>query len=175
MPLLMASAPARTSIHSPSQRRAGHHEQGATRQSTRRRPPLASPAMRPAQLLTGLATAALLTACGSGAPAPAATAPAPPAASSAPAASPDILTADDVPADSRAAYLTGLTKIDPGLTVNEDRAIRRATDICVDITQGKDEGTVVSNTVSRLSGGNATINTSQAADAVALARAHICR
>lgn len=66
---------------------------------------------------------------------------------------PNILTADEVPADARAAYLDGLTTIDPGLTVNEDRAISRATNICLDIEQGKDEATVINNTVQRLSGG----------------------
>jgi hypothetical protein len=80
----------------------------------------------------------------------------------------------EVPADARAAYLAGLTAIDPGLTGNEDRAIRRAENICADLKAGKDEQTVIGNTVQRLSGGNATINEEQAAQAVELARTHIC-
>jgi len=80
-----------------------------------------------------------------------------------------------VPAEDREAYLAGLTDIDPGLTVNEDRAISRATNICLDIEQGKAAATIISNTAERLSGGNATIDEAQAAEAVELARAHICR
>lgn len=131
----------------------------------------------PLLIIAALSAAALLTACGSGdtatpaaAPATAASAPAP-----APAGSmPETVDADEVPADARAAYLDGLTEIDPGLTVDEDRAINRATNICLDISQGKDEATVITNTVSRLSGGNATIDEAQAAQAVELARTHIC-
>lgn len=87
---------------------------------------------------------------------------------------PTVVDADRVPAAARAAYLAGLRQIDAGLVANEDRAIRRAANICLDIAQGKDEQTVVTNTVKRLSGGNATIDASQAARAVALARQHIC-
>jgi hypothetical protein len=126
-------------------------------------------------LLPVLATAALLTAYGSSEPAPAADAPAPAASAPAPAGSmPETVDADGVPADARAAYLAGLTEIDPGLTVNEERAISRAANICLDISQGKDETTVIGNAVERLSGGNARIDEAQAAQAVELAREHIC-
>ncbi|MDQ3151758.1 MAG: DUF732 domain-containing protein [Actinomycetota bacterium] len=128
---------------------------------------------RPLLLITVLAATAVLTACGSSEPTPTTTAPAPAAPSVAPG-SPGVLTADEVPADARAPYLAGLTEIDPGLTVNEDRAIRRATNICLDIAQGTDEATVIGNTVQRLSGGNATINEAQAAQVVELARRNIC-
>lgn len=119
----------------------------------------------------------LLVGCGSSEPSPAASeAPAVPASAATPAESgPDILAADEVPAEGRAAYLAGLTSIDSGLTLNEDRAISRATNICLDIDQGKDETTIINNTVERLSGGNATIDEDQAADVVELARTYICR
>ena len=71
-------------------------------------------------------------------------------------------------------YLSGLEKINPGLVANEDRAIDRATNICLDISQGKDEATVVNNAQQRLSGGNATIDNAQAAQAVELAKTNVC-
>lgn len=88
--------------------------------------------------------------------------------------SPETVTPEDVPGAARIAYLAGLEEIDPGLIANKDRAINRATNICLDITQGKNESTVVDNARQRLSGGSATIDNAQAARAVALARQHIC-
>jgi hypothetical protein len=78
------------------------------------------------------------------------------------------------PADPN-AYLNGIAAVDPGLTVNHDRALRRGANICDDIAAGKDEPTILGNARERLSGGNATITDEQAADAVALARLHLCR
>lgn len=120
-------------------------------------------------------TCALLAGCGSSEPTPA-DVPAATASVTAPAEDrPDILTDVEVSAEDRASYLAGLRDIDPGLTSNEDRAIRRVTNICLDVEQGKDETTIINNTVERLSGGSATINETQAAEVVELARTHICR
>ncbi|MGH3692559.1 MAG: DUF732 domain-containing protein [Pseudonocardiaceae bacterium] len=77
-------------------------------------------------------------------------------------------------AGAEAVYLAQLERIDLGLVVSTERAIRRAKNICLDIEQGKDEATVVNNAVQRLSGGNATIDKAQAAQVVELARTHIC-
>lgn len=85
-----------------------------------------------------------------------------------------VITAADVQPAWRAAYLAGLKKFDPGLVADEDRAITCATNICLDIAQGKDKITVVGNAVSRLSGGTVTIAEAQAAQAVELARTNIC-
>lgn len=106
--------------------------------------------------LTGIII--LTAACGSATPAP----PRVPAPTAAPNS------------DAQAAYLARPEQIDPGLVVNTERAIRRAKNICLDIEQGKNEATVVSNAVQRLSGGNATIDKAQAAQVVELARMHIC-
>jgi hypothetical protein len=119
------------------------------------------------RLLACLGVSAIaLAGCGA---APEAPAPTPPSTSGAAA-----VETGEVSADARAAYLAGLTAIDPGLTGDEDRAIRRAENICSDLEAGKDGQTVIGNTVQRLSGGNATINKEQAAQVVELARTHIC-
>ncbi|MGI9000907.1 MAG: DUF732 domain-containing protein [Pseudonocardia sp.] len=105
-----------------------------------------------------LTVLAALVACGG----PSATAPSTAPTTKAP------ITAD------QAAYLDGLREINPGLVVNPDRAIRRATNICLDIEEGMTEPEVVRSTVARLSGSNATIDAPQAAQAVELAKRHIC-
>ncbi|MGH3768610.1 MAG: DUF732 domain-containing protein [Pseudonocardiaceae bacterium] len=114
--------------------------------------------MRRGASIGTLAGIILTAGCGSATPAPS-RAPAPTAAPT---------------TDAQTAYLARLEQIDPGLVVNTERAIRRAENICLDIKQGKDEATVVSNTVQRLSGGNATIDKAQAAQVVELAKTHIC-
>ncbi|MFI5839441.1 hypothetical protein ACIA8K_06975 [Catenuloplanes sp. NPDC051500] len=106
--------------------------------------------------------------------APATSAPAAPATSAAaapkPAAEPSYSEQD------RATYLAELAKIDPGLVVNEERAIRRAEETCADIAAGEITGSkLVDRVVERLSGGNATINASQADRALELMKTHICK
>lgn len=73
------------------------------------------------------------------------------------------------------AYLREIAAIDPGLTVNHDRALRRAENICQEIADGKDDATVIRNARERLSGGNASVDDDQAAAVVEQARIHICR
>lgn len=73
--------------------------------------------------------------------------------------------AGGVPSPSKAqqrAYLTALERIDPGLVVNEDRAIRRARSICDRVINGAQGATLEKYVVAELSGGNATINEAQA-------------
>ncbi|MBO3745940.1 hypothetical protein J5X84_07655 [Streptosporangiaceae bacterium NEAU-GS5] len=63
----------------------------------------------------------------------------------------------------RADYLVAAGALNPGLVVNEDRAIRHARSICDRILHpsGGTAG-LVRYTVAELSGGDATINTAQA-------------
>jgi hypothetical protein len=42
--------------------------------------------------------------------------------------------------------------------VNEDQALRRAANVCLDIKQGKDPMTVAKNAQLRYTGGNVTVN-----------------
>jgi hypothetical protein len=74
---------------------------------------------------------------------------------------------DSVPtpdAGQRRAYLATLGEIDPGLVVDEDRALRRAGRICERIINPPEGGklTLREYVVEELSGGNATINQTQA-------------
>ncbi|MCI4066290.1 hypothetical protein MRQ36_28555 [Micromonospora sp. R77] len=72
-------------------------------------------------------------------------------------------------------YLAGLKKIDKGLVTNEERAIRRAQNICLDVKGGEfNDKQLADRAAERLSGGDATINSTQAAKVVALAKANIC-
>lgn len=72
-------------------------------------------------------------------------------------------------------YLRRIGELDPGLVVDEERAIRRAEATCEDI-RGKQlsEQQLVDRVVERMSGGNATINAEQAKFILSLIRRHIC-
>jgi hypothetical protein len=72
------------------------------------------------------------------------------------------------------AFLAALTAIDAGLTVDEDQALRRAANVCLDIKQGKDPMTVAKNAQLRYTGGNVTVNAGQARLIVAAARHYFC-
>lgn len=67
-------------------------------------------------------------------------------------------------AGQRADYLATLAGIDPGLVVNEDRAIYRGRNVCDRILHPPKGSTwtVTKYTVFELSGGNATIDAAQA-------------
>ncbi|MFC4148588.1 hypothetical protein ACFO0M_20225 [Micromonospora mangrovi] len=72
-------------------------------------------------------------------------------------------------------YLAGLKKIDEGLAANEERAIRRAQNICLDVKGGEfNDKQLADRAAERLSGGDATIDSAQGAKVVALAKANIC-
>jgi hypothetical protein len=66
--------------------------------------------------------------------------------------------------DQERVYLAALKAIDPGLTVNTERAVRRAERVCDRILHGSDGGSMSLEryTVAELSGGNATIDEQQA-------------
>ncbi|WP_051789977.1 hypothetical protein [Streptomyces sp. NRRL S-1022] len=57
-------------------------------------------------------------------------------------------------AHQRAELLVALKSIDAGLVANEDRAVRRSTNVCSDIKGGKDSHTVKANAKYRFEGGN---------------------
>ncbi|MFA5898132.1 MAG: DUF732 domain-containing protein [Hyphomicrobium sp.] len=52
-----------------------------------------------------------------------------------------------------AMFLATMTEIDRGLTVNPDRALGRADNICLDIEQGRDEAQILANAEARYEGG----------------------
>ncbi|MEU7617202.1 hypothetical protein AB0B27_14060 [Micromonospora rifamycinica] len=119
------------------------------------------------RLLTAAATVAALTllACGSGSDDKAAP----------PAAEPTPQPSTSTWSTKQRAYLDALAQIDPGLTANEERAIRRAEATCGDITaEGLSGAALTKRVVERLSGGNATIDSGQAEKAITLMRQHIC-
>lgn len=92
-----------------------------------------------------------------------------PATKASPSAESSALTAE------QEAYLKGLEKIDPGLVVNEERALRRAKDICSDVERGEFSGEqLAKRAAERLSGGNATIDAGQGAKVVELAKSNVC-
>lgn len=96
-----------------------------------------------------------------------------------PVAQPQVVTttagtaAAGLSADQR-AYLVALAAIDPGLVVDEDRAISRAESTCQEIASGKSGDVLVANVVQRLSGGNATVNAEQARQAIELMKRLVC-
>jgi hypothetical protein len=91
--------------------------------------------------------------------------PAEPTASSAPVQPVSGVPTPD--AGQQADYLAALKEIDPGLVVNEERAIRRGRAICDRIiNKSGSAASLVSYTVEELSGGNATIDQAQAKKAI---------
>lgn len=72
-------------------------------------------------------------------------------------------------------FLTTLAAIDPGLIANEDRALSRAQDICLDLSQGKDDTTIARNAELRYEGGSVPDLTSDQALAILnAAREYVC-
>lgn len=88
---------------------------------------------------------------------------------SAPATSEESAAIPDVPepdAGQKADYLAALAAVDPGLAENAERALSRGESTCLDILEKKTTAQVVKNAQQRFTGGNATINTAQAATVV---------
>jgi hypothetical protein len=107
--------------------------------------------------LVALIVVAIVTADGKPTPAPSAGAQQPSTAATVRAvasAPPD--------AGQRADYLATLAGIDPGLVVNEGRAIARGQRVCEQILHKTTKWTITRYTIEELSGGNATINATQA-------------
>jgi outer membrane murein-binding lipoprotein Lpp len=80
-----------------------------------------------------------------------------------PTAAPTVSDLPGLDAEQKADYLAALEKIDPGLVVNEDRALTRAGRVC-ERMRGAGGGTMTlpEYVVVELSGGNATIDETQA-------------
>ena len=112
-------------------------------------------------------SAVLLVLCGCGAQDPAAEPP--PPATAAIKVKPPTPTADD-----DGDFLAALIALDAGLTLDRDRALIRAWDICLDIKQGKDATTVVKNAQVRFTDGHVTVSPNQAKVIVAAAKQYIC-
>ncbi|MFE9026196.1 DUF732 domain-containing protein [Streptomyces iakyrus] len=127
--------------------------------------------------LTIAAVAALfaLTACGGGSDedsadakpktAPTTAAPSTPAAPAIP--SPD--------AGQTQKLMDELRNIKPELAADEERAVRRAQNVCMDVKAGKDSATMASNANSRFSGGTAgELTDAQGAKIVSAVKASFC-
>ncbi|MER5885354.1 hypothetical protein ABT160_16115 [Streptomyces sp. NPDC001941] len=86
--------------------------------------------------------------------------------------------ANDVPspdAGQTAALVRALTAVDPGLTAKEDRAVRRAENVCSDIKAKKDPATVQKNAKLRYEGGTVpSLSDKQAADIVTAVKSSFC-
>lgn len=97
-------------------------------------------------------------------PAPVTSAPAPVAPSPRPSVAPTVPTPT---AAQQRAYLAALARIDPGLTVNTERVMRRAGRVCERIIRPPGGNlTLQQYTVLELSGGNATIDEAQAREVI---------
>jgi hypothetical protein len=72
------------------------------------------------------------------------------------------------------AYLDAAGAVDPGLVVNEARALRRAEESCADMAAGLSGDALTARVVARMSGGDASIDAGQAAVLIEAMRAHIC-
>ncbi|MGH3390987.1 MAG: hypothetical protein ACRDOO_19135 [Actinomadura sp.] len=104
-----------------------------------------------------------LAACGSGD----ATAPASPSPASS-SARPQSW--ERIPETQCKEYVGALERVEPGLVVDEERALGRALNTCMDIEAGVTEKTVMERTRLRYTGGYVTVNTVQARRIVAAAK-----
>lgn len=74
-----------------------------------------------------------------------------------------------------ATLILALYDVEPGLVTDEDRAVDRARNICLDITGGKDAATVQSNAKARFEGGTVpSLTDDQAANIVTAVRSSFC-
>ncbi|MFD5570442.1 hypothetical protein [Streptomyces cadmiisoli] len=70
--------------------------------------------------------------------------------------------------------LAKLEAINPGITVKEDRAVRRSVSTCQRIQAGDPEKSVIEYTSLQFTGGNATVDERQAADVAKAIKASFC-
>ncbi|MFF4557152.1 DUF732 domain-containing protein [Streptomyces sp. NPDC001422] len=70
--------------------------------------------------------------------------------------------------------LSKLKAINPGITVNEERAVRRAVNTCQEIQAGDSPQTLIKNTSYRFTGGNATVNEDQALQIIKAVKGTFC-
>lgn len=95
----------------------------------------------------------------------------PTATSSAPATSSDFMRPNIA---QQKTLIDGLTAIDPGLTVNEERAVRRSVNVCDDIRKDKDDKTVITNAAYRYNGGDASVDNAKAEKIVKVIKDAYC-
>lgn len=93
-----------------------------------------------------------------------------------PAAAPAPVTVSETDlTDQEAQFLADLEAVDPDLVTKEDRALRRAENVCLDIEQGKNDEMIVDNTRQRYSNGTTVnLDMDQARRIVDSARANVC-
>ncbi|MEV6419688.1 DUF732 domain-containing protein [Streptomyces sp. NPDC051662] len=86
---------------------------------------------------------------------------------------------DPVPAPDAAqtkALVTALGNIKPELAADEERAVRRARNVCQDVKAGKDAATMASNANYRYSGGTAgQLTDAQGAKIVEAVKSSFCK
>lgn len=73
------------------------------------------------------------------------------------------------------ALIRALRAVEPELVAEEDRAVDRARNVCLDITGGKDAATIQSNAKTRFEGGTVpSLTDDQAGDIVTAVRSSFC-
>ncbi|MGW2425090.1 hypothetical protein ACWC0C_38615 [Streptomyces sp. NPDC001709] len=78
-------------------------------------------------------------------------------------------------AGQREALIRALRTVDAGLVANEDRAVDRSRNVCLDIKGGKDAKTVQSNARARFEGGTVpSLTDDQAANIVTAVKSSFC-
>ncbi|MFG3582553.1 hypothetical protein [Streptomyces sp. NPDC047990] len=81
---------------------------------------------------------------------------------------------DEPNAAETKALLSKLKTINPGIVVNEERAVRRSVNTCSDIQAGKSGDLLNKNVAYRFTGGNATVDEVQAAEIVKAVKGSFC-
>lgn len=79
-----------------------------------------------------------------------------------------------IPEAQREEYIGALERIEPGLVVNEERALRRGVTTCDNLKEGLTENAVAERARQRFTGGNATVDAGQARRIVAAAKRWVC-
>ncbi|MBH1936468.1 hypothetical protein I5Q34_19675 [Streptomyces sp. AV19] len=73
-----------------------------------------------------------------------------------------------------ARLVAALREVHPGLVTKEAKAISRARDVCLDITQGKDSATIRGNAKQRFQGGDVALSDDQADKVVKAVEGSFC-
>ncbi|GAA3026077.1 DUF732 domain-containing protein [Streptomyces glomeratus] len=81
---------------------------------------------------------------------------------------------DEPNAAEEKQLLSKLHAINPGITVNEERAVRRSVNTCQEMQAGNSMKSIVTNTSARFTGGDATVDERQAAEVVKAVKDTFC-
>ncbi|MCF3131955.1 hypothetical protein [Streptomyces olivochromogenes] len=81
---------------------------------------------------------------------------------------------DEPNAAEEKQLLRKLTSINPGITVNRERAIRRSVSTCQEIQDGQKGKQLVKDVSYRFTGGNATVDERQAAEVIQAVKDTFC-